>query len=52
MFTKTLISVALIVVAISSTASAATVKRPAPNAQPAVHGTWDAYGLRYDSGTE
>ena len=53
MFTKTLITVALIVAAISSSASAATVKKPqASNAGPAIHGTWDPYGLRFDDGTE
>ena len=53
MFTKTLITVALIVAAISSSATAATVKKQqAPNAGPAIHGTWDPYGLRFDDGTE
>jgi len=53
MFTKTLITVTLIVVAISSSASAATVKKQqVPNAGPAIHGTWDSYGLRFDDGTE
>ena len=53
MFTQTLITVALIVAAISSSATAATVKKQqAPNAGPAIHGTWDPYGLRFDDGTE
>jgi hypothetical protein len=53
MFTKTLITVAVIVAALSSSATAATVKKQqAPNAGPAIHGTWDPYGLRFDDGSE
>jgi len=53
MFTKTLITVALIVAAISSSASAATVKEAASlQCRACLHGTWIPTDCDFDDGTE